>query len=171
MDMREDTFTCDTLTLDPSEYYPIQKKDRVGACLRPDGDTEYLDILRYRSRERVHSWTGGGSCTEADMEISPTIRISNRQNAQLHLDVDINIDECAVGVHNCHRDATCSDIVGADGSFQCSCNTGYSGDGILMSVQLTWTIVQSRLHVLILRGATAVTVILGILEMAQNASM
>ena len=42
---------------------------------------------------------------------------------------------------------------------------------ILMSVQLTWTIVQNMLHVLILRGVTTVTVILAILEMAQNASV
>jgi hypothetical protein len=127
LDMREDTFTCDTLTLEPSEYFQIQGGDRVGACLR---DTDYLDILRDHSQRRVDSWTGGGSCTEADMGISPTIRDSNRRRAQLHLYVDINIDECAVGEHNCHRDATCSDIVGADGSFQCYCNTGYSGDGV-----------------------------------------
>ena len=42
---------------------------------------------------------------------------------------------------------------------------------ILMNVLLTWTTVQNMPHVLILRGVTAVTVILGILEMAQNASV
>ena len=40
-----------------------------------------------------------------------------------------------------------------------------------MNVLLTWTTVQNMPHVLILRGVTAVTVILGILEMAQNASV
>ena len=89
LDMRENTFTCDTLTLESSEYFQIQEGDRVGACLRPDGETDYLDILR-RSQRRVHSWTGGGSCTEADMEISPTIDDSNRQREQLHLYVDIS---------------------------------------------------------------------------------
>ena len=90
LDMREDTFTCDNLTLDPSEYFQIQEGDRVGACLRPDGDTDYLDILGDHNSERVDSWTGGGSCTQADMEISPTIRNSDRQRAQLHLYVDIS---------------------------------------------------------------------------------
>ena len=90
LDMREDTFTCGNLTLDPSEYFQIQGGDRVGACLRPDGDTDYLDILRDHDNKRVDSWTGGGSCTEADMEISPTISNSNRQRAQLHLYVDIS---------------------------------------------------------------------------------
>ncbi|CAI8019032.1 Fibrillin-1 [Geodia barretti] len=124
MDMRENTFTCDTLTLEPSEYFQIQGGDRVGAYSDLMETTDYLDVLRDHNSRRVDSWTGGGSCTQADMEISPTIRNSNRQRAQLHLYVDINIDECAVGEHNCH-----TNIVGADGSFQCSCNTGYSGDG------------------------------------------
>ncbi len=37
-----------------------------------------------------------------------------------------DINECTVGGNNCDRNATCTDI---DGSFDCSCNTGYSGDG------------------------------------------
>ena len=49
---------------------------------------------------------------------------------------DADIDECAVGEHNCSRDATCSDIVGADGSFQCYCNTGFSGDGVNCTSEL-----------------------------------
>ena len=90
LDMREDTFTCDTLTLEPSEYFQIQGGDKVGACLRPDGGTDYLNILRDRNGDRVDSWTGGGSCTEADMGISPTIDTSNRRGAELHLYVDIS---------------------------------------------------------------------------------
>ena len=38
-----------------------------------------------------------------------------------------DIDECATNTDNCHSDATCSDI---EGSFTCTCNAGYAGDGV-----------------------------------------
>jgi len=41
-----------------------------------------------------------------------------------------NIDECSLGSHNCHADATCTDT---DGSFSCDCNAGYDGTGVVCS--------------------------------------
>ena len=38
-----------------------------------------------------------------------------------------DIDECVLGVHNCSVDANCTNTVG---SFNCSCNSGYFGDGV-----------------------------------------
>ena len=40
----------------------------------------------------------------------------------------IDIDECAIGTHDCHRDsnATCNDT---DGSFTCTCREGFDGNG------------------------------------------
>jgi|GEM_PF-811958 len=40
---------------------------------------------------------------------------------------ETNIDECASGGHDCHADATCTDT---PGSWDCVCNSGYSGDGV-----------------------------------------
>ena len=37
-----------------------------------------------------------------------------------------DIDECVSGVHNCHSSASCTNTVG---SFNCSCNQPYTGDG------------------------------------------
>ena len=37
------------------------------------------------------------------------------------------IDECATNTDNCDDNALCTDVVG---SFECVCNTGFSGDGV-----------------------------------------
>ena len=40
-----------------------------------------------------------------------------------------DVDECAMGTATCHVRATCSDIVGGEDSYNCTCNSGYIGDG------------------------------------------
>ena len=40
-----------------------------------------------------------------------------------------HIDECALALHSCHENATCSDMVGGEDSYTCTCNDGHSGDG------------------------------------------
>lgn len=42
-------------------------------------------------------------------------------------------DECFLGTHNCHNDAGC---INNKGSFQCECNTGYNGTGVLCQGKL-----------------------------------
>ena len=38
-----------------------------------------------------------------------------------------DVDECENETHNCDQNATCTDT---DGSFSCTCNDGYVGDGV-----------------------------------------
>ena len=38
-----------------------------------------------------------------------------------------DIDECTLATHNCDTNADC---LNNPGSFTCSCNVGYTGDGI-----------------------------------------
>ena len=40
---------------------------------------------------------------------------------------DADIDEFALNNGGCNTDATCTNN---DGSFMCTCNTGYTGDGV-----------------------------------------
>ena len=41
-----------------------------------------------------------------------------------------DIDECSIGVHNCHANAACTNSAG---TFSCACNSGYTGDGTACS--------------------------------------
>ena len=45
------------------------------------------------------------------------------------VDADVDVDEC-VQQSPCHSDATCENVIG---SYKCSCNTGYVGNGIICS--------------------------------------
>lgn len=39
----------------------------------------------------------------------------------------LDVDECMIGSDNCHRDAKCTNT---EGSWECSCNQGLTGDGV-----------------------------------------
>ena len=38
-----------------------------------------------------------------------------------------DIDECELGIDNCHVNAICADVIG---SFVCICNNGFDGGGV-----------------------------------------
>ena len=46
-----------------------------------------------------------------------------------------DFDECTAGTDNCAEDATC---MNTDGSFACTCNTGYTGDGAICNGEMYW---------------------------------
>ena len=43
-----------------------------------------------------------------------------------YMHIITDVDECSTGTDNCAAEATCTDT---DGSYTCTCNTGYAGDG------------------------------------------
>ena len=91
LDSRENSFTCGTVTLSPSQHFQIYDGDRVGACMRNNG-FEFLDILAESapSSFRVARWGGSsGSCGENDMRQSDG-DLESVSSFVLHLHVDIS---------------------------------------------------------------------------------
>ena len=46
---------------------------------------------------------------------------------KLPLLLSIDINECELETDNCHINADCTDTIG---SFECTCNSGFEGDGV-----------------------------------------
>ena len=47
-------------------------------------------------------------------------------------------DDCLLGVDNCSPDATCTDT---DDGFECTCNPGFTGDGVECTGQ--WELINT----------------------------
>ena len=90
LDRREESFTCDSVTLTDSEYFQIYQDDRVGACLKDGGGTEFLDILAEDDNYRVGSWGGSsGQCREGNM-MQSSEEPDTTSGFVLHLYVEIS---------------------------------------------------------------------------------
>jgi hypothetical protein len=73
----------------------------------------------------------GFSCdgkNRIEIEIAIPVIITKKpdmRNSKLHILIIIDVNEC-VTESPCHTNATCNNT---DGSYTCTCDTGYSGDG------------------------------------------
>ncbi|XP_078586089.1 uncharacterized protein LOC144867956 [Branchiostoma floridae x Branchiostoma japonicum] len=91
----------------------------------------------WRNRTTEAATCGGRECTGDDSETSPCNRYCPHGSPNgpgcncagtgySGTCCDNDIDECGTGVHSCHQHATCTNTVG---SYRCTCNSGYTGDG------------------------------------------
>ena len=61
-----------------------------------------------------------------------------------------DIDECAANTHDCHLNATCNNTIG---SFNCTCNLGFSGDGRTCSkLKQQWVYIDRTFFTLVLKA-------------------
>ena len=67
------------------------------------------------------------------LDASSALRHVNYSNSLEHVTYfytfifNVDINECALSLDDCHQFATCTNTVG---SFECRCNIGYEGDGV-----------------------------------------
>ena len=58
---------------------------------------------------------------------TPVLQLQNQVKAYVILyNYYTDIDECTMGTDNCAPEATCTNT---EGSFSCTCNQGYTGNG------------------------------------------
>jgi len=68
-------------------------------------------------------WSGSGfNCTSTRSLKATTMCMYDCDVSLFYED----IDECGLSIDGCAEDATCSDT---EGSYECTCDTGFTGDG------------------------------------------
>ena len=71
----------------------------------------------------------GNRASTARMAYNNILRDGMNITSSVHTDVN----ECAKDEHNCHVDGYCTNT---DGSFVCTCQNAYTGDGVMCSGEL-----------------------------------
>ena len=68
------------------------------------------------------------NCTIGSILLHSFLLIYHPYPPSFHEMIFILVNECARSLHNCHSNAGCINTLG---SFQCQCDSGYEGSGIV----------------------------------------
>ena len=134
---------CLDYILDPSEYFRVKREDVVGVCYEENSENRLELVVENMERELEILSTD--SCTRNTARVSDQSprtevalllsvyigeqRSANRPSGCVFRLIFTDINECLLGEAMCHENATCSDVVGGENSYNCTCNPGFTGDG------------------------------------------
>ncbi|CAI8022489.1 Tyrosine-protein kinase isoform SRK4 [Geodia barretti] len=112
------SYSCLDRFLEESDHFSIEQGDMVAACW---SSRSRVNIFSQNDSKQLVS---GGSCSQDVIN-----QHSQTDNREILLSAYINVNECLLGEAMCHNNAACSDVVGGENSYNCTCNLGFTGDG------------------------------------------
>ena len=63
------------------------------------------------------------------------------------------MDECSLNLHDCHEDGHCNNT---KGSYYCTCNTGYTGNGVSCTGKRCLAYVHKSYHCMVVNMFVAI---------------
>ena len=103
------------------DYIPVQLPVYIASDpLGPDCNY-HIQLQSDDNYEGFETFSVTFTTSDANVQIK-------RGVAQVSIIDDDDVDECALGADNCHD--TLAECTNTDGSFECKCKEGYSGDGV-----------------------------------------
>jgi hypothetical protein len=132
-------FTLNIGTGGVSNSGTLQLHGGADAC--PEADTL---LIRSTSPGTQRAWSGSGSFDIQDVNVrdqggtaaivavsstplAPPPSANNGANWAIISACTADVDECSLNTDNCDANATCTNTAG---SFTCTCNSGYTGNGV-----------------------------------------
>ena len=66
------------------------------------------------------------------------IQVASLHKQSIYFILFLDVDECSLGTFNCSAGGMC---INTEGSYNCSCSPGYSGDGQLCTGEISFSFV------------------------------
>lgn len=108
-------------------YLPSHRANQCKSCQSHTNCSMCLSTLScgwcYSTENPIMGTCVQGDFNRPQMACSDVLNMTKARWAYAHCP---DVDECGLGLHDCHKDAICTNT---DGSFSCKCRRGYAGDG------------------------------------------
>lgn len=121
-----------------NNMYPAKPQERCKNCTHHNNCYNCLSTLScgwcYKSSNPMTGMCVQGDFSNPHVNCSEVLGISD---ARWAYDNCPDVDECGLGLHDCHPQAVCTNT---DGSFSCQCRQGYIGDGRTSCIRTCYNI-------------------------------